>query len=83
MNITVENIKCGGCSGSITKKLTAAFDTENVEVNIEQGTITIDIDDTRRDEDKVDVEVKLEVGVVQQFSVSPFKNDEIPKKWFV
>jgi hypothetical protein len=36
-----------------------------------------------RDEDKVDVEVKLEVGVVQQFSVSPFKNDEIPKKWFV
>jgi hypothetical protein len=31
----------------------------------------------------VDVEVKLEVGVVQQFSVSPFKNDEIPQKWFV
>ena len=48
MDITVENIKCGGCAGTITKKLSSAFDTENIDVNIEQGRISIDIDDSRR-----------------------------------
>ncbi|HCW72295.1 MAG TPA: heavy metal transporter, partial [Gammaproteobacteria bacterium] len=50
MDITVENIKCGGCAGTITKKLSSAFDTENIDVNIEQGTISIDIDDSKREE---------------------------------
>ena len=36
-----------------------------------------------RDEDLVDVEVKLEAGVVQQLSAKPFGADEIPKSWFV
>jgi hypothetical protein len=36
-----------------------------------------------RNEDKVDVEVKLKIGVAQQFSVKPFESDEIPKDWFV
>ena len=36
-----------------------------------------------RDEDLVDVEVKLQAGVAQQFSVKPFGVDEIPKEWFV
>jgi len=41
MNITVENIKCGGCAGTITKKLTKVFDTENIEINIEQGLLIL------------------------------------------
>ena len=36
-----------------------------------------------RDEDLVDVEVKLQIGVAQQFSVTPFKPEEINKNWMV
>lgn len=36
-----------------------------------------------RDEGLVDVEVKLNVGVVQQFSVKPFSATEIQKEWMV
>ena len=80
MNITVENIKCGGCSGSITKKLTAAFDTDNVEVNIEQGIITIDIDDTRRDEV---TKVLLDLGYPETDSVEGFDSAKAKAKSFV
>ena len=80
MNIIVENIKCGGCSGSITKKLTTAFDTENIEVNIEQGTITIDIDDTRRDEV---TKVLLSLGYPETDSVEGFDSAKAKAKSFV
>ncbi|RUA05591.1 MAG: heavy metal transporter, partial [Gammaproteobacteria bacterium] len=43
MEIIVENIKCGGCAGTITKKLNAAFDTDSVVVNVEQGSVSIDV----------------------------------------
>ena len=36
-----------------------------------------------REQDSVDVEVKLTVGVAQKFSVKPLGVDEIPKAWFV
>jgi hypothetical protein len=36
-----------------------------------------------RELDKVDVEVRLTVGVVQQLSVKPFSTDEIEKSWMV
>jgi len=36
-----------------------------------------------REENSVDVEVKLSAGVTQQLSVKPFGVDEIPKNWFV
>ncbi|WXU00318.1 MAG: tRNA-specific 2-thiouridylase MnmA [Catillopecten margaritatus gill symbiont] len=36
-----------------------------------------------REEASVDVEVKLKVGVAQQFSVKPFSVDEIKKEWMV
>ena len=48
MEITVDNIKCGGCAGSITKKLTTVFDTDKINVNIEQGIINIDLDDSKK-----------------------------------
>jgi len=41
MNITVENIKCGGCAGTITKKLTKVFDTENIEINIDRALLIL------------------------------------------
>ncbi|MDG2354044.1 MAG: heavy-metal-associated domain-containing protein [Gammaproteobacteria bacterium] len=80
MNITVENIKCGGCAGTITKKLSSDFDTENIEVNIEQGTISIDIDDTRR----VEVaKVLLDLGYPETDSVHGFDSAKAKAKSFV
>ena len=80
LNIMVENIKCGGCAGSITKKLVESFDTKDIEVNIEQGTISIDIDDTRR----VEVaKVLLDLGYPETDSVHGFDSAKAKAKSFV
>ncbi|SFV86671.1 hypothetical protein MNB_SUP05-SYMBIONT-4-300 [hydrothermal vent metagenome] len=50
MEITVENIKCSGCAGTITKKLNSEFNTDSTKVNVEQGSISIDLSDNKRDE---------------------------------
>ena len=38
----VENIKCGGCAGTITKKVNAVDGVNNTEVDIEAGIVKID-----------------------------------------
>jgi len=80
MNITVENIKCGGCAGTITKKLTSAFNTENIDINIEQGTISIDIDTARREEL---TQVLLDLGYPETDSVHGFDSAKAKAKSFV
>jgi len=40
--IQVENIKCGGCAATIKKKLAEDSRVGAVEVDIEQGIVTID-----------------------------------------
>lgn len=50
MQITVDNIKCGGCAGTITKKLNAEFNTDSSTVDIQQGVVSIDLDDDKRNE---------------------------------
>ena len=80
MNITVENIKCGGCAGTITKKLSSAFDTENIDVNIEQGTISIDIDDSKREEL---AQVLLGLGYPETDSVHGLSSAKAKAKSFV
>jgi len=42
IEITVENIKCGGCAGSIKKKLLADARVKSVDVDIEQGVVAIE-----------------------------------------
>jgi len=50
IEIQVENIKCGGCAGTIKKKLINDDRVSNVEVSVEQGMVIIDaIDDVRSD----------------------------------
>jgi copper chaperone CopZ len=80
MNITVENIKCGGCAGTITKKLISYFDTDNVDVNIEQGIISIDIDDAKREEL---AKVLLDLGYPETDSVHGFDSAKAKAKSFV
>ncbi len=51
VSIEVENIRCGGCANTISKKLTAIEGVDAVDVAIEDQTVTIDsIDDSVLDE---------------------------------
>jgi len=80
MEITVDNIKCGGCAGSITKKLTEVFDTDKINVDIEQGTINIDLDDSKKNEL---IEVLLDLGYPETDSVHGFDSAKAKAKSFV
>ena len=39
--ITVQNLKCGGCANTITKKLQTMEDVSNVNINVEENTVFI------------------------------------------
>jgi len=80
MEITVDNIKCGGCAGSITKKLTSIFDTDKIDVNIEQGVISIDLDDSKKDEL---AKALLDLGYPEIDSVQGFDSAKAKAKSFV
>ena len=43
IEIQVENIKCGGCASTIKKKLMEDSQVKDVDVNIEQGIVSLDI----------------------------------------
>lgn len=48
--IAVENIKCGGCANTITSKLCELAAVDRCEVDIENGTVSITGDDSRKAE---------------------------------
>lgn len=48
--ISVENIKCGGCANTIKHKVSQMDGVKSVAVVIEEGLVTIDGDEARRDE---------------------------------
>ena len=43
--LNVENIKCGGCAGTITKKVNAIDGVNTTEVDIEAGIVKVDGED--------------------------------------
>lgn len=49
IDIIVENIKCGGCANSIKTKIKALEGVNDVTVNVEEGTVSIDGDEADRD----------------------------------
>lgn len=46
LNFKVQNLKCGGCANSITKKLSTIQDVNHVEVNPETSVVQIDVANT-------------------------------------
>ncbi len=80
MEIFVENIKCGGCASSITKKLNETFDTQSAEVNVEQGMVSLEADESKRDEV---VETLLGLGYPETDSVHGFDSAKAKAKSFV
>ncbi|MDQ7072904.1 MAG: heavy-metal-associated domain-containing protein [Gammaproteobacteria bacterium] len=45
ISINVENIRCGGCANTITKKLMSLESVNSVDIVIEDQVITIDSND--------------------------------------
>ncbi len=45
ISINVENIRCGGCANTITKRLKTIDGVNSVDVAIEDQIVTIDTDD--------------------------------------
>ncbi|CAN8139702.1 heavy-metal-associated domain-containing protein [Thiomicrorhabdus sp. 6S2-11] len=67
--LQVDNIKCGGCAGSISKKLNQIEQLSDVQVDIEQGMVAFQSDD---DSGQILIEVKaalLKMGYPETGSV--------------
>lgn len=45
-DLSVENIKCGGCAGTITKRLTALDTVSDCQVDVEKGVVSITGDES-------------------------------------
>ena len=80
MKLSVENIKCGGCASTISKQLRTVFNTDAINVNVEQGIIDIDIDETKRAEV---LGVLLNLGYPQANTVSGLRAAKAKAKSFV
>ncbi len=48
--IKVENIKCGGCAGTINKRLNGLANVDDCQVDVENGVVSITGDETTRNE---------------------------------
>lgn len=48
--IEVENIKCGGCAGTIVKRLSELESIKKVDVDVERGVVQVKGDDLARAE---------------------------------
>lgn len=42
MEIKVENIKCGGCSNTIARKIESLIGVKNCSVDVENGTVLVE-----------------------------------------
>ena len=80
MNLTVENIKCGGCANSITKKLSSVFGTSNINIDIDTGIVNIDIEEGRKGEI---IDVLEDLGYPQTDSVGGFTSAKAKAKSFI
>ena len=49
-DLSVENIKCGGCANTITTKLNAMDVIESCEVDVENGVVKVNGDESNKTE---------------------------------
>ncbi|NOQ89159.1 MAG: heavy metal transporter [Gammaproteobacteria bacterium] len=47
-DLSVENIKCGGCAGTITKRLTKLDSVSDCQVDVEKGVVSITADESSK-----------------------------------
>ena len=80
MKILVENIRCGGCVGSITEKLKQKHQANQVEIDIEKGLITLDIEPSQRESV---IQTLVNLGYPQVNSVQGFNKTKAKAKSIV
>ncbi len=67
ISIEVENIRCGGCANTITKKLMSLDGVENVEIAIDDQVVTIETEnESNRD---IYIDALFAMGYPEQGSV--------------
>lgn len=78
--ISVENIKCGGCANTISTKLAEMEAVDSCEVDIENGVIRVNGDDSH----KADVtELLLKLGYPEKGTAEGLKAAKAKAKSFV
>ena len=78
--ISVENIKCGGCANTITTKLNALEDVNDCTVDIENGVVSIDGDESHR---SAIAELLLKLGYPESGTAEGLKAAKAKAKSFV
>jgi len=78
--ISVENIKCGGCANTITTKLNEMDAIDSCEVNIESGVITVNGDSAYRSEV---AQLLLKLGYPESGTAEGLKAAKAKAKSFV
>jgi len=80
LSIEVENIKCGGCANSIKKGLMDEAGVSTVEIDVENGMVSIDGENLDRD---AIAEHLLKMGYPESGSVEGMKAATAKAKSFV
>ena len=78
--IEVENIKCGGCASTIKTRLGKIEGVESMEIDIEQGRVTVEAPDNTREQL---VATLLANGYPEKGSVEGIKAARAKAKSFV
>ena len=78
--ISVENIKCGGCANTISTKLNKMDVVDNCEINIEAGVITVFADPAYKSEV---AQLLLKLGYPEKGSIEGLKAATTKAKSFV
>ena len=79
-DLTVENIKCGGCAGTITKRLTALDSVSDCQVDVEKGIVSI----TGEESGKIEVTaLLLKLGYPESGTAEGLKAAKARAKSFV
>ena len=80
LSIQVENIKCGGCANSIKKGLKDEAGVSTVEIDVENGMVSIDGENLDRDAIAANL---LKMGYPESGSVEGMKAAAAKAKSFV
>ena len=78
--ISVENIKCGGCANTITTKLNNLANVTGSEVDVENGTITVKADESTKEEV---TQLLLKIGYPEIGTAAGLKAAKAKAKSFV
>lgn len=78
--LSVENIKCGGCANTITTKLNSMDKVNSSEVDVENGTITVNADESTKEQV---TQLLLKIGYPESGTAAGLKAVKAKAKSFV